>query len=98
MPDLPLDMLRQMALAGGVLDQDHFAAADYAALTVTGGYFDAGVEIDDVLSARRRVPVDVVFGLRLTEDDTGRRQGAWRACCRASPRPIPPRCRGNAIG
>ena len=63
MPDLPLDMLGQMALPGRVLDQDHFADADDSAFTVAGSYFDAGVEIDDVLAAGRRVPVYVVLGL-----------------------------------
>jgi hypothetical protein len=75
MPDLALDMLRQVALAGGVLDQDHLADADYPALAVTGGYLHPGVEIDDVLPARRGMPVDVVFGLGLTEDAAGR----WQA-------------------
>ena len=32
-------------------------------LTVAGGYFHARVEIDNVLAAWRRVPVDVVLGL-----------------------------------
>jgi hypothetical protein len=62
-PDLPLDMLGQVALPGRVLDQDHFSGADDLTLTVAGGYFHARVEIDNVLAAWRRVPVDVVLGL-----------------------------------
>ena len=46
MPDLAFDVLRQVALPDGVLDQDHFSDADDPTLTVAGGYFDAGVEIE----------------------------------------------------
>src|SRR5271169_1932047 len=67
-------MLGQVALPSRVLDQDHFAGADDSALTVAGGYFDAGVEIDDVLAPWRRVPVDIVLGLGFAKDDAGRRQ------------------------
>src|SRR5438105_3366900 len=71
--DLATDGLRQMSLAGGVLDQDHFAGADHAGLAVARGYLHAGIEVDDVLPARRRVPVEVVVGLDLAEDDAGGR-------------------------
>src|SRR5580704_1145909 len=74
MPDLSVHVLRQVALAGSVLDQDHLADADHPALAVAGGYLHPGVEIDDVLPARRRVPVDVMLGLRLAKDDTRGRQ------------------------
>ena len=63
-----------MALAGGVLDQDHLADANNPALAVAGGYLHPGVEIDDVLPARGGMPIDVVFSLGLAEDDTGGRQ------------------------
>ena len=63
MANLAFDMLRQVALTGGVLDQDYLADADDPALAVAGGYFDAGVEVDDVLAAWCGVPVDVVLGL-----------------------------------
>src|SRR6516165_269796 len=71
MPDLAFDMLRQMTFPGRVFDQDDLAGPDDAAFAVAGGYFDAGIEIDDVLPARRRVPVDVVLGLGLAENDAG---------------------------
>src|SRR5882724_11622983 len=74
MPDLPLDVLRQVALAGRILDQDYLAGADHPALAVAGGDFDPGIEIDDVLPARCRVPVDVVLRLGLAKDDAGGRQ------------------------
>src|ERR1700751_6358487 len=74
MPDLPLDMLRQVPLPGRVLDQDHLADADDPTLTVAGGYLHACVEIDDVLPARRRVPVDVVLGLGLAKNNPSGRQ------------------------
>src|SRR5580692_7909502 len=74
MPDLSLHVLRQVALAGSVLDQDHLADADHPALAVAGGYLHPGVEIDDVLPARRGVPVDVMLGLRLAKDNTRGRQ------------------------
>src|SRR5712691_6364996 len=63
-----------MSLAGDVLDQDDFAGPDDPRLAVAGGDLDAGVEVDDVLPARRRVPVEVVGRLHLAEDDAGRRQ------------------------
>ena len=69
--DLGVDGFRQVALAGRVLDQDHLAGADDAGLTVARGDLHAGVEIDDVLPARRGVPVEVVGGLDLAEDDPG---------------------------
>jgi len=74
MPDLALDVLRQVALAGGVLDQNHLADTDHPALTVAGGYLHPGIEVDDVLSARRGMPVDIVLGLGLAEDYAGGRQ------------------------
>src|SRR5436305_7872660 len=78
MPDFTFDVLRQVALARGILDQDHLADADHPALTVAGGYLHPGVEIDDVLPTRGRVPVDVMLGLRLAEDDTGSRQAVGK--------------------
>ena len=58
MAHLAFDGLRQMALAAGVLDQDHLAGADDAALAVARGDLHAAVEVDDVLPARRGVPVE----------------------------------------
>src|SRR5229473_5424201 len=63
-----------MSLARGVLDQDHFTRADDPRFAVAGGDLDASIEIDDVLPARRRVPVEVIGRLHLAEDDAGRRQ------------------------
>jgi len=74
MPDFTIDVLRQVSLASGVFDQDHLADADYPALAVAGGYLHPGIEIDDGLPARCRVPVDVVLGLGLAKDDPGGRQ------------------------
>jgi len=68
MPDLALDVLRQVALAGSVLDQDHFADPNHPALAVARGYLHPGIEIDDVLPARCWVPVDVVLSLGLAKD------------------------------
>ena len=67
-------MLGQVSLPSRVLDQDHFAGADDSAFTVAGSYFDAGVEIDDVLAPWRRVPVDIVLSLGFAKDDACRRQ------------------------
>jgi hypothetical protein len=74
MPDFALDVLRQVSLASGVLDEDHLPDTDDPALTIAGGYFHPGVEIDDVLPARCRVPVDVVLSLGLAKDDPRGRQ------------------------
>src|SRR4029077_17309805 len=74
MADLAFDVLRQVAFAGRILDQDDLTASDDAALAVARGYFDTGIEIDDVLPPRRRVPIDVVLGLGFAEDDAAARQ------------------------
>ena len=63
-----------MALAGGVLHQQHLARADGAALAVAGRDLHGAVEVDDVLAAGCGMPVEVVVGGRLAEDDAGRRQ------------------------
>src|ERR1700693_5894902 len=72
--DLALDVIGEVPLAGRVLDQDDLANADQPALAVARGDLHPGIEVDDVLPARRGVPVEVVLGLGLTEDDAGRRQ------------------------
>ena len=54
--DLALDVIGQVTLAGRVLDQDHLANADQPALAVARGDLHPGIEVDDVLPARRRVP------------------------------------------
>src|SRR5258708_22697786 len=74
MADLALDRLRQMPLAGGVFDQDYFAGADHPRLAVARGDLHPGIEVDDVLPARRRVPVEVIIGLDFAEDDARGRQ------------------------
>src|SRR5262245_53307271 len=68
---LVADGLRQMALAPGVLDQDHLAGADLPRLAVTGRDLHAGVEVDDVLAARRGMPGEVVVRRDLAKDDAG---------------------------
>src|SRR5262249_8912128 len=72
-PQLAVERLRQMSLAVRVLDQQDFAGADAARFAVARGDLDARVQIDDVLAARRRMPVQVVVGLHLAEDDAGGR-------------------------
>src|SRR4030095_12220093 len=63
-----------MALAGDVLDENHFAGADDPAFTVARGELHARVEIHDVLTARRRMPVEVVLGNGLAKNDSVGRQ------------------------
>jgi hypothetical protein len=58
----------------GVLDQEHLARADHALLAVARGDLDAGVEIDDVLPPRRRMPIEIIVALGLAENDAGRRE------------------------
>src|SRR5262245_24875810 len=62
-----------MSLAVRVLDEQDFAGADASRLAVARGDLNAGIEVDDVLPARRGVPVEVVVGLDLAEDDAGGR-------------------------
>src|SRR5439155_13831 len=72
-PQLAAERLRQMSLAVRVFDEKDFAGADAPRLAVARRDLHAGIEIDDVLAARRWMPVEVVVGLDLTEDDARRR-------------------------
>src|SRR5437773_11313769 len=73
-----VERLGEMALAGGVLDEDDLARADLARLAIARGDLHARVEADDVLAPRRGVPVQFVVGLDLVDDDPGRRQTLGR--------------------
>src|SRR5215471_2022507 len=75
MAHLARDRLGEMALAVGILDQEHLARADDALFAVARRDLDRAVEVDDVLPARRRVPGIVVGAGRLAEDDAGRLEG-----------------------
>src|SRR5580704_6670167 len=77
-----------MALAGGVFDQDHLSRADDPLLTVARGDFHAGVEVDDVLPARRRMPIEVVVAGSLAEDDARGRQAPGELAARQIMRPF----------
>src|SRR4051794_39281645 len=63
-----------MPLAGRVLDQNDLAGAYDTALTVARRDLHPRVEVHDILTARRRVPVEVIFGARLAKNDPGGRQ------------------------
>src|SRR5262249_2689086 len=73
---------RQVAFAVGVFDQEHLARPDHALLAVARGDLDAGVEIDDVLPARRRMPVEIVVARGLAEDGAGRRKALRQLAAR----------------
>ena len=60
-----------MTPAPRVLDEDDLPGADAACLAVARGELDARVEIDDVLPPRGWMPVEVVVGRHLAEDDPG---------------------------
>src|SRR2546429_9087456 len=66
---LAVERLGAMPFAPRVLDEDDLAGADAACFAVARGDLHARVEIDDVLSPWGRVPVQVVVGRHLTEDD-----------------------------
>src|SRR6266436_6352895 len=72
--DLVVDRLREVPLAGRILDQEHLAGADLADFAVARGDLDAGVEVDDVLATGCGMPVEIVGRRNLAEDDAGRRQ------------------------
>src|SRR6185295_10781777 len=67
--ELAVHRLRQMPLAPRVLDENDLARADAPLLAVARGDVHTRVEIDDVLPPRRGMPVEVVVGLHLAEDD-----------------------------
>jgi len=70
-----------MALAANVLHQQHLAGADRSLLAVARRDLDAAVEVDDVLPARRRMPIEVVVAARLAKDDAGCRQAPRQLAC-----------------
>ena len=74
MAHLAVERLGQMPLPPGVLHQQDLAGADLPRLAVAGRDLHAGVEVDDVLAAWGGVPVEVVVGLDLAEDEAGGRQ------------------------
>src|SRR5438477_8770997 len=67
-----------MALAVGILDQEHLARANDALLAVACRDLHGAVEIDDVLPAWCGMPRIVVGARRLAEDDAGRFEGVRR--------------------
>src|SRR5262249_44099412 len=73
-----IERLGQMALARRVLDENDLTRADLARLAVARGDLHAGVEVDDVLTPRRRMPVEIVVGLDLTEDHARGRKAFGR--------------------
>src|SRR6516162_2748285 len=80
--DLALDCLGKVTFAGRVLNQKHLTGAYLADFAVACGDLDAGVEIDDVLAAGCRMPIEVVGWRDFAENDAGRRQ-ALRELTRA---------------
>src|SRR5262249_5000236 len=54
--------------------EDHLTGADAPRLAVAGRDLHAGVQVDDVLAPGRGMPVEVVVGRDLTEDDAAGRQ------------------------
>src|SRR5262249_7212296 len=72
----PVDRLREVTLAGDVFDEQHLARTDHPLFPVARRDLDPAVEIDDVLPARRRMPVEVVVAAGLTKDDPRRRHAS----------------------
>src|SRR5262249_47224986 len=57
-----------------VLHKDHFASANDARLAIAGGELYAIIEVDDVLPAGRRVPVQVIRRWHFPENNPGSRE------------------------
>src|SRR5215471_7313945 len=70
-PGFVLDGFGEMALAPGILHEHDLARLDPAHLAVARGELHARVQVDDVLAARRGMPVEVVLAGHLAEDDAG---------------------------
>src|SRR5262249_49303181 len=96
MAHLARDRLRQMPLAVRILDQDHLAGADGPRFAVARGDAHAGVEVDDVLPPRRRMPIEVVVASSLAKDDARRRQAARQFPSGYSARPTRSQRRAGA--
>src|SRR5581483_8040176 len=68
---LAADRLREVPLARDVLDEKHLAGVDDPLLAVARRDLNRAVQVDDVLAARRGVPVEIVVARGLAEDDAG---------------------------
>src|SRR5262245_32763977 len=82
--ELAIEGLAEVPLALDVLDQDDFAGPDHAGLAVAGRDLHARVEVDDVLPAGRRMPVEVVGRRHLAKDDAGGGQALGQATAAAA--------------
>lgn len=60
MSDFIGDNLRQMPLARSALDQDNLANTNDPAFTITSNDLHFSVKVDDILLARRWMPVEVI--------------------------------------
>ena len=80
MPKAIVDSLTQVAFAGSVFDQDDLTGADDTRFVIASRELYAIVEVDDILPAWGRVPVQIVGRRHLAEDDARRRQA-----CREPP-------------
>ena len=68
-----------MPFARGVLDENHLARRNRAGFAVAGRDLHAVVKIDDVLAARRRMPVQIIIRRNFPKDNACRRQALRQA-------------------
>src|SRR6185312_4458316 len=87
-PHLVVDRFRKMAPAGYVFDKNDLTGADDAGFAVAGGQLHAGIEVDDVLAARGRMPGAVMLRLGLAKDDAGCGQAGGGLAFRSFLRPV----------
>ena len=64
-----------MPLTGDIIYQNDLARRDNTGFAIAGRELRAGVQIDDVLAAGGRVPVQVIIARRFTENNARRGQG-----------------------
>ena len=68
MPFFPIDRGREMSLAVGVFYEKTFACFDDADCAVTSCDLPGRIEVNDILAARRGMPIQVVFANGTTKN------------------------------
>jgi hypothetical protein len=67
------DGLREVPLPVHIFDQNNFTDPDDASFPITRRNFVGRIQVDDVLTSRRGVPIEKPIGRRRAEVNSGRR-------------------------
>src|SRR4029450_14007815 len=77
------DSLREMSLPVYILDQNDLAGPNDASFSVTGCDFVGRIQVDDVLTSRRGMPIEKPIGGRRPQENSSGRGSFFRIVVRA---------------